>query len=154
VLEMDPLYLTGESDDQRPYSHEILVQFLTNLGYKIDKGATVRRKRIKSQDEFNQPVDFEHADDTTETIETLNDGDDETSMTMEGTSVFFHRRFSEQLPGMAGEFVRLMGNDAKTRIDDLSEEELVLMLKCLSLQAGFSEDKNNRFALIKYLLLL
>ena len=39
------------------------------------------------------------------------------------------------------------------KINELTEDSLILMLKSITVQAEFSESKKNRLALIKYLLL-
>jgi hypothetical protein len=33
ILRIDPLYLTGQSDDQRQYREPMIIKFLTDLGY-------------------------------------------------------------------------------------------------------------------------
>jgi len=51
VTKTDPLYLIGASDEQRPFADEHLIDFLTNLGYRVGKSNIVKQEKILDEAE-------------------------------------------------------------------------------------------------------
>jgi len=128
VLGIDPHYLTGESDKQGTFSNEIAIKFLTSLGYGIGKSDIGRRRRAKPEIESANATDSE--EESTEAAKTLD------------------------LRTISMELSKLLSNDVKNKLNDLTDDDIILLLKSLSVQAGFNEDKRNRLVLIKCMLLL
>jgi hypothetical protein len=50
VLEVDPYYLTGETDEQKPYDYNLLREFVTELGYDAPKKKIKRPRKNKVKD--------------------------------------------------------------------------------------------------------
>jgi len=49
ILQIDPLYITGETDDIRPYDDSLVVTFLNDLGYKEIKNKRKYTKSVKAE---------------------------------------------------------------------------------------------------------
>ncbi|MCL1884639.1 MAG: hypothetical protein FWF81_12920 [Defluviitaleaceae bacterium] len=141
VVGVDPYYLAGKSDEQRPFDDALLVQFLTDLKYNVGNSGTTKRRnsapkgRIKTAPTPTKAPMQKSATDTQGAIPSP------------ATSPI-----TLDLSAIANEFSKL---DKKSleKINELTEDSLILMLKCITVQAEFSESKKNRLALIKYLLL-
>ena len=162
IAELDPLYLVGDSDEQRSFSDDIVVQFLTDLGYEINKSDTVKRRKPRSQPESNSVIipdtsDVVQPSDTISNENVRNTADEEIAVdTMPTQTPSPHNEPADRLLDLAvmsAEISKLMGEDALKKIEALSEEDMILMLRSLSVQADFSDYRKNRLLLIKYLLL-
>jgi len=58
------------------------------------------------------------------------------------------------LSSISVELSKLLSDNAKHKLDDLTEDDTILLLKSLNVQSNFSEDKKNKLALVKCMLLL
>ncbi|MCL1843407.1 MAG: hypothetical protein FWF79_06310 [Defluviitaleaceae bacterium] len=128
VLEVDPFYLAGLRDTNRPFDQKFIFQFLSELGYEISKNALLKQSKKPNL-----------GTETTETTEAP-----KTATTNSGFN---------DLTAVSAEISRLLDKDAQKRIQNLSEEELILMINSLGIQAKFSAFKKSRLELIKYLLI-
>jgi len=129
VVGADPYYLAGKSDEQRPFNDEILVKFLADLKYEVGANDIAKRRKPKPKAETKiAPTPAEVSAQQPASSATTN------------------------LSAIVNDFSEL---DKKSleKINELTEDSLILMLKSITVQAEFSESKKNRLALIKYLLL-
>jgi len=141
VVGADPYYLAGKSDEQRPFDDALLVQFLTDLKYEVGVGGTTKRKKTASKrKEKITPASVKTTPQKSETD------------TAEATPPLNTSPVTLDVSAMAIEIAK-MDNKMVAKLNELSEDSLILMLKSLAVQAAFSESKKNRLALIKYLLL-
>jgi hypothetical protein len=150
VLSLDPYYLAGKSDEQRPFDDALLIQFLTELGYEVGKGDIARLRKAKTEPVAAVPADVTVTEEPGEAespadavpVDTSEEAPD---MQPSPGQIDYSVVFNE---------LSKLDADAKKKLDGLTEESIVLLLKSLTVQADFSEDKKNRLALIKYLLLV
>jgi len=145
VVEVDPLYLSGISDEQRPYDDDFVVNFLADLGYDISK-RDVMKKRKPSPD--SAPVS---SSDETPAPEVVAADSDVKAKEAPCTSSF---NTLSDLPSISASLAKLLNGDIQGKLAELSEENIILMLKSLTVQAEFSADKKNCLELIKCLLLI
>ena len=154
VLGIDPLYIAGISDEERAFDDALIVQFLTDLKYDVSKTKTVKKKRTKPQPKTpkaSAPVEKTEAakvaDVVTETVTT--DAPEPLPAPCVGTS-----EKKMDISTLSAELSKLLNMDSQSKLDGLAEDDMVLMLRSLNVQSGFTEDKKNRLALIKCLLLI
>lgn len=151
VLDIDPFYIAGFSDEERPFDDALVVEFLTELGYEIGKGDVTKKRKTKQKEEL--PLDTVPADDSE------NDDASEVSQIVNQKQPPIHQipadsgNFND-LPAILSGLYKVFGGNIQGRLEEITEEDISLMLKSLSIQAGFSDDKKNRLALIKCILLL
>jgi hypothetical protein len=143
VLSIDPYYLSGKSDEQRPYDDALLIQFLTELNYKVGKSDIVKRGKAKPETPAKQPPPAAPQKSPGEKPEASTEKSPATQPSP--GQIDFSVIFNDLCK---------LNADSKKKLDGLTEENLILLLKSLTVQADFSEDKKNRFALVKYLLLM
>ena len=140
VLSIDPYYLAGMSDEQRPFDNNLLIQFLTELNYEVGKSDIIKRRKVKTESvpPVITPVDATQTKDSyareVPIIKTA----------PSPGQIDFAKMFED---------LSKLDTDSKDKLDKLAEDDLILMLKSLTVQASFNEDKRSRFALVKYLLL-
>lgn len=156
VLSVDPYYLAGKTDEQRPFDDALLIQFLNDVGYEVGKNDVVKSRKPKTQaavptDAIPLETPTQHLDDDDSTEANPTDKT-ETADTQELSPVLRSSPDQIDLSVVANEIVKL-DKDSLGKLNELTEDDLILMLKSLTVQAGFSEGKKNRLALVKYLLL-
>lgn len=137
VAEIDPLYLTGVSDEQRPYADELVVNFLTGLNYEIGKRDIVKKRKTNSGSSAlpeNDTAAAAQEDKKSQSSDAVFEG-------------------QPTLSGMAESLFALLDGDAKDKLDSLTEDDIILMIKSLKIQATFSSNNKTKFELIKCLLL-
>jgi len=141
VLKLDPLYLAGHSDDARTFdeNEDYVAQFLKGLGYELGKSDVVKTRKPRTTKSAlpipNELPPVEQSADESPAqsypIHTLNDMDTMLTVT-----------------------TKLLDDDARGKLGELTEEETMLLLQSLRVQAGFSSNKKAQFELIKALLLV
>ena len=144
VLKIDPNYLTGLTDDPQEYSDALVVQFLTELGYKNINSTTAstrKPRRTKKQMEAAAAEEAEEADETEEPCH-----EEKEQGICRGTKP------SDALTHLTGEVLKTMDKASRAKLDALTDEELNLLLKGQIVQSAFDSKKQSRLALIKYLL--
>jgi hypothetical protein len=151
VLRIDPLYIAGISDDERPFDDSLVVEFLKDLGYEVEKSNLERKKRTP-REARETPIN------TTAAVEPKNDVAEDAAvvapMQSSVSSIADCSGNFNDLPAILAGLSKIFGGNVQDKLQEVTEEDISLMLKSLSIQAGFSDDKKNRLALIKCLLLL
>lgn len=153
VMEVDPLYLCGISDEQRPYEDDIVVSFLTDLGYDIGKKDIIKKRKLRkpaASADAVAPADAATppeapADDTPVKENKTNTAVVPPAKAVDGIPAF---------SSISASLVALLDSEAKGNLGNLTEDDIILMVKSLSVQAGFSTDKKEKLELIKCLLLI
>ena len=161
VLQMDPYYLAGYRDDNRPFieGEDFVVQFLKDLGYDVSKNDIVKQRKsmLKSEPSLQEDspgvaeteVDNASTQDSPEPVKIKVDVPQKSvfhaSMTTWGQS---------NIEAMSAEVAKLLDVDTHSRLGDLSNEDVVLLLESLMVQADFSSYKKNLLVLVKQLLLI
>ena len=147
VLNIDPYYLAGFNDDDRPFneSQDYVSQFLIELGYEPGKKSIVKQRKLKTQPVKSQPTAY--APDRLETTESP----DTSAVSEKAAEVNFA---PVNLNALSAELSKLLDADAHNKIEGLTEDDMVLMLRSINVQAGYSTLKKERLMLIKQLLLL
>jgi len=147
VVEVDPLYLAGISDEQRPYNDDLVVSFLTELGYDIGKRDIVKRgKSTPVSAPVSPPKDTATPKAKVTTAKSDAKADEVPSPSSFNTL--------SDLPSISASLAKLLNGDIQGKLSELTEENIILMLKSLTVQSEFSADKKNRLELIKCLLLI
>ena len=164
VTEVDPLYLTGELDEQRPYDESLVVDFLKNLGYSGVKKASGAKKTkrtvsekpadsIVPQNKIVQDTEQVHSDtveeETTEKEDAVVLDCDNAALVINGLTF---KNAPSDLANLYSIISKDMSKETKNKIDKLTDEDFVLLLKSQFIQANFDGDRENRLALVKYIL--
>lgn len=160
VLDIDPLYLIGDSDNQGSFDNDRVIKMLTELGYNVDKSDIARKRTVKPQVDTasaantavsEMPPSNTAVEEITKIADTANAEEITTSYQ---SFVPRTETSSTDLSAMSVELSKLLSPNAKYKLDDLTEDDTILLLKSLNVQANFSEEKKNRLALVKCMLLL
>lgn len=156
VLGVDPYYIAGKSDEQRPFDDALLIQFLKELNYEVGKGDILKRRKTKQKSDTPvAPAPSETSSATSAANEITEEisGENETTAA-ENVATPSLRTSNEQIDlSTIANDVSKLDKKSLEKLNELSEDALILMLKSLTVQAGFSEYKKDRLALVKYLLL-
>jgi len=157
---VDPLYLVGITDEQRPYARGDLAKYLKTKGYSIDaRTLPVQPATPRFNDAIGQPgSDDDIYDETTADVQ----GADEDVATKTAASASkdapkvaaTQKQSSAGVGSFTNELSKLMTPDVQARINKLTHDDFVTLLQSLSVQAEFSKEKKDRLAVIKCLLLL
>ena len=160
VLEKDPLYLAGNSDEQRIYSDDIVEQFLINLGYEIGNKSKVRKQRGGSNDVAPIATEGAEAGSTPDGIVTESPVNNTLSTESESSTpkqvtcqCDELKTLLPEMLTMSGEVSDLMNTADLEKIKQMTEEELILLLRSLCTQATYYNLKQRKLTLIKCLLL-
>ena len=126
VLQLDPLYITGEFNEARPYMDELLIDFLKELKYDVSRRnlSVARKPRTTSVEEAPLEDDFE------ETFEEQEEAPPTNNQTIE------------------------LNPELIEKLNTLTEEDINTLLRSLQVQAEFCEEKKNRLISIKALLIM
>jgi hypothetical protein len=166
VLEIDPLFITGQSDEQRPFSEALVLQFLKDLGYLDAKATRGKRKyqrkavETPSDTPVTAVVSENQTDEPEKVISEATDNNptipEYATESLENSSAeVFSFAFNDIPAELSALYIAMsdkMNRDIKNKIDKLTEEELVLLLKSQFIQANFDCNRENRLSLVKYLL--
>jgi hypothetical protein len=146
TLDIDPRYLTGEIDEQGYFNKEIAINFLTDLGYKIDNDDFTRQKKVKAKS-------TKKSEETKTASETSAVYANEECVCQENkdTSTM---PLKEEISAIFSDYAKKIRADNASSLDNLTEDDITLLLKSLNLQAKYSDEKSDNLMLIKYLLLL
>ena len=130
VLQIDPLYILGTVDEQRPFESDLLIEFLKAHNYDVSKrNLTTTRKHKSSETASDELLSSDEVDCS------VCQAQPNLSPMLEQLSVFF-------------------GEDVKNKLEYLQDDDMHAMLASLLVQAGINEAKQDRLAIIKYLLLM
>jgi len=77
VLDIDPNYFTGASDEQGSFSDDTAKEFLTALGYDIGKDAFSRKKLTAHKEAKTEKVDVPTAENNAASPNLIKNSDDE-----------------------------------------------------------------------------
>jgi hypothetical protein len=148
VLNIDPKYFTGESDEQGVYEVDAVTKYLVDLGYDIGKGDVVRRRAAKKATSVDKatPADSQNTN-----------APEKSSVVADATADNANKlpkSFAEQLDALANNMTKQLSEDVRGMIDGITEENVNHLYKSLCIQSDYSGDKKNRAALIKCLLLM
>jgi len=160
VLDIDPLYLIGESDEKGTFDTSNIVKRLADWGYEVGKGDIIRVKKAKSQTEESPVAEsktVKNLSDNTvseDNAEVVNNAKPKSDAIPTQTSALHSAMPQTDLSMMSIELPKLLSDNARHKLDDLTEDDVILLIKSLNVQANFSEDKKNRLALVKCMLLL
>jgi len=149
VLKIDPLYITGRSDEQREFDESLIVDFLKKLGYS---GVRIVKERRSSRNYLEKTTSVP-ADEDPEIAEPDDFSDEDNKKDNIGFKI------DSNISGIGYKdiYENLSNNinpDLIQKIGKLTEEECIMLLKSQFIQSGFDADKENRLALIKYMLIL
>ena len=154
VVEVDPLYLSGVSDAQRPYDDDLMVDFLINLGYDIGKQDIIKKRKPRkdatpaaASSPLNSPASDTPPNENTSAAKYVEENDSSPSSVKAFDGLTDFSSISQSLSA-------LLDGGAKDKLDTLSEDDIILMIKSLSVQANINLDKKNKLELIKCLLLI
>jgi len=163
VCKVDPLYLIGKNDAQRTYDPEQLYELLSDLDYKIDKNKKspiVRRAGAKKKEDTKlliPPTGDEVDEDVlAKPKQTLRKppikkvAEKKEEVIEEPNHV---RNVAAESFGKAiSQLYDLIKVDGSKGLDDLTNEDVQVLLASLTLQAGFNEVKRKHLNFIKFLL--
>jgi hypothetical protein len=162
VLGIDPLYITGRSDTQRPYDEANLIEFLGELGYNNLKKATgpaPAPAKVKAADAKKAPAEKPAAKRAGRTpkakaaavkeepAEVIIEAEAECVEEAEPCCVW------EKLAGISEAIYKDLTPSEKKRIAELDDDDYLLLLQGMFMQADFNKNKENLLALVKYILL-
>ncbi|MCL2355537.1 MAG: hypothetical protein FWC70_00065 [Defluviitaleaceae bacterium] len=133
VLDVDPRWFAGEVDEQGVFDVDAVRKYLNGLGYDIGKQDIAKKADSSAPETLKKPG----AKPKTETP----DSD-------------FIPDASSDMYNITRELAKLLSKDIRTKLDELSEEDVTLLIKSLTVQADFNEEKHSRLALVKCLLLV
>jgi hypothetical protein len=152
VLEINPNFLTGASDDREGYSDEIIRKFLTDNNYgKLLERITKPPKRPYNR---KKPIEKPTDDNTTavhlaapeETVVEPPAPAEPPAPTEPSSSPY------DLLLSRIQDKVRSITDDELAKIESLPEDAAEQLLKGLYLRIDYSEDAKNLAALIKLML--
>jgi hypothetical protein len=142
ILEVDPLYIIGESDEQRPFDETLVIKFLNGLGYTGIKTASAGKKKkekpqltLLSTENAKKIPETQEKKTESPSIPIMNPDDIPGGLSALGAVISKH-----------------MGSETQHHMDRISEDDYILLLKSQFIQSNFDHDKRNRLTLIKYLL--
>lgn len=130
VLELDPLYLIGASDEQREFTDKMLVDFLTDLGFKIGVKEKRKYNRKQSTDKVTAQA-ATHSATATDSIDKL-----------------------LGLDAVLAKLKETVDAGVLEKISNLTDDELMMLFKSLNVKAGISDAKKDHANLIKFLLFM
>jgi hypothetical protein len=150
VLELDPYYLAGKSDESCPAteSQDYVLKFLAELGYKPGKGESVKQRRTRKPKpvEASQqtPPDIpEESEEPAASAQSPDTAEPAPDVSPKATD----------LKAISAEISKL-ADIGSSEIEKLTEDDIILMLRSLSVQAGVSVRKKEQLTLVKQILLL
>jgi hypothetical protein len=180
ILRIDPLFLTGQSDEQRQYREPMIIKFLTDLGYtKLNSIADPDKKKPPKKQTKEKALDTpvnekENLIETTvpsaegdkpdvepyvpDTIEPAalpkddNHKDKDQDKIGKGTDTLTFIDTPAGWSALSSAILENIGDSKKKKINDLEEEDFILLLQSKYIQAGFDTDKDNILMLIKHML--
>jgi hypothetical protein len=160
VLSINPYYLIGQTDKPEPYEDEQNIQLLTELGYgnliktsgvrakrtkKAEKPATVKADVIEEQKPLPQAPQIEDVPEKAEETQSV-----EANVSVAAPEALCNTQsFDEQLNALS----ESISEEQKTKMGELSEDDLMLLLKGQLIKSKMNKEKANHFTLIKYMLL-
>jgi hypothetical protein len=169
LLKTDPFYIAGMNDKQRTYKDSLIVDFLTELGYTDIKTVTDKKPSKKQSAKLsNDKTDEPSSDPAPEKPSVV-----EKSGTMEDKDITEHvkpekvdsiEKIVSEKPGLSSNDMpvdltslyasisKKASKDALQKIDELTEDECMLLLKGQFIQSGIDGGKQTRLSLIKYML--
>ena len=143
VLNLDPLYFTGESDEQGTFDAEAVISYLAALGYDIGKSDI--SKKAKSQARAANPTAPKRGRKPKSTsAEPINAEPTDAEPTI----------IEATIPALCNAMLDMVEPSTLQKLDSLTEEDAILLYTGLCIQSDFCEEKKDRIALIKYLLLM
>ncbi|MCL2363468.1 MAG: hypothetical protein FWC71_02265 [Defluviitaleaceae bacterium] len=130
VLELDPRYILGTSDEQRPFNSDLLIEFLKEHNYDVSKrNLTTTRKRKDTTVANDAPLTSDDTD-------------------------YMECPAQPNLLPVLEQLTAYFGDDVRAKLADLADDDMFAMLASLMVQADINEAKQDRLNLIKYLLVL
>ncbi|MCL2664604.1 MAG: hypothetical protein FWE82_03240 [Defluviitaleaceae bacterium] len=141
VLNVCPYYIIGASDENEGYSDEALIRFLSECGYeKLMNGLKKKRRtRKKVEGTGSEPnekfIEAEAADDIDSEAEELIIKDPVTAIIV----------LAEHLSDMLSE-------EEQAQFIDMAENDVIFLLRSLTLRARYNADMRNILNLIKFML--
>jgi hypothetical protein len=122
ILDIDPRWLTGETDEKGVYDVEQVIKYLKKQGYDIGK-SDVSRGKVSPEPKAEAKPAAKAATKPATKIE------------------------AKPLP------VKQAKSQTQSRVDKLTEDEVVLLVRSLTIQAEYSAEKQQKLSQIKSLLL-
>lgn len=129
MLDIDPRYFTGEVNEKGNFDSAVAAKILHDLGYDTGKADITKGKKAEAKP-AKAPVAANKAPE--QPVE----------------------KAPQDISVISVELAKLLSKDTNSTLNELKEEDIILLLKSLSVQAEFSEEKKKRLALVKGLLLL
>ena len=158
VLELDPYYLAGMTDEQSPFDDVLLIKFLADLKYDVSKRNLAKPRKAKPTADVPSPTEdspslpINNEGESAGPIESNAVYNEATDVAKVATGSVCTAANLLDVSAITKELIALDENALK-KLNGLTEDALMLMLKSLVVQADFSEGKRERLTLIKYLLL-
>ena len=133
VLEIDPYYLAGRTDDPQIFSEELVVAFLKEFGYdELLSNETKKKRSYTKKKKANEQVEENAASF---------DDEDANEIDPYRSALDMADYLSEVIP-----------EDEMLRFADMTDDDVIFLLKSLSLKARFNDDKKKVLNLIKFIL--
>ena len=157
VLNIDPLYLIGMSDDKGTFDNIKVMKQLNEWGFEVGKNDVLRQKRTKAQPENQE--DSGNQADSSDSGSPVNSAPVQAEPVTvvpkkEKQSTALREVPKHDLSFVSTELSKLLNDDMKARLNELTDNDINLLLQSLNVQSTFNEEKRNRLALIKLMLLM
>ena len=156
AAKIDPDYLIGKSNKQRPYSDELVVQFLTELGYKLDEYSYVNTPWPKPVDKAvgamrggKLPGVYKLPWDDGEDILEAYSG----ARNVAAVQLPKLPDWKLKLDALITELYELTGDGSLDMVSRLKEDYFVSLAKVLHLKSRHCKENNRLMAFFIYLLM-